>query len=82
MSTAVETAKPVPWWREPTKDQWYAFGAAWVLGRRPGAPRWRPIWSWPERRHGEQDEQGASSDKPGGAFFVASRAPGSCATGR
>ena len=20
----------VPWWREPTKDQWYAFGAAWL----------------------------------------------------
>src|SRR6185312_4134260 len=30
MSTAVETAKPVPWWREPTKDQWYAWWAAWL----------------------------------------------------
>ena len=20
----------IPWWKEPTKDQWYAFGAAWV----------------------------------------------------
>src|SRR5271155_5913856 len=19
-----------PWWKEPTKDQWYAFGAAWL----------------------------------------------------
>jgi SHS family lactate transporter-like MFS transporter len=30
MSTAVETAKPVPWWKEPTKDQWYAWWAAWL----------------------------------------------------
>jgi MFS transporter, SHS family, lactate transporter len=20
----------LPWWKEPTKDQWYAFGAAWL----------------------------------------------------
>jgi MFS transporter, SHS family, lactate transporter len=20
----------IPWWKEPTKDQWYAFGAAWL----------------------------------------------------
>jgi SHS family lactate transporter-like MFS transporter len=20
----------MPWWKEPTKDQWYAFGAAWL----------------------------------------------------
>ena len=25
-----EIANPVPWWKEPTKDQWYAFGAAWL----------------------------------------------------
>jgi SHS family lactate transporter-like MFS transporter len=29
MATAVETAA-VPWWREPTKDQWYAWVAAWL----------------------------------------------------
>ncbi|HVY14504.1 MAG TPA: MFS transporter [Rhodopila sp.] len=23
-------ARPAPWWREPTKDQWYAFIAAWL----------------------------------------------------
>lgn len=23
-------ANPVPWWKEPTKDQWLAFGAAWM----------------------------------------------------
>jgi MFS transporter, SHS family, lactate transporter len=23
-------AHPVPWWREPTKDQWYAWVAAWL----------------------------------------------------
>ena len=27
---AVETVKSVPWWREPTKDQWYAWVAAWL----------------------------------------------------
>jgi MFS transporter, SHS family, lactate transporter len=27
---AVETAHNVPWWREPTKDQWYAYVAAWA----------------------------------------------------
>src|SRR5262249_46328540 len=27
---AVETLKAVPWWREPTKDQWYAYVAAWA----------------------------------------------------
>jgi SHS family lactate transporter-like MFS transporter len=25
-----EIVSPVPWWKEPTKDQWYAFGAAWL----------------------------------------------------
>jgi MFS transporter, SHS family, lactate transporter len=24
------TAAQVPWWKEPTKDQWYAFVAAWL----------------------------------------------------
>ena len=23
-------ANPMPWWKEPTKDQWLAFGAAWM----------------------------------------------------
>jgi MFS transporter, SHS family, lactate transporter len=27
---AVETLKPIPWWREPTKDQWLAWVAAWL----------------------------------------------------
>src|SRR5215813_6988735 len=27
---AVETLKPIPWWKEPTKDQWYAYVAAWA----------------------------------------------------
>ena len=27
---AVETVHNVPWWREPTKDQWYAYVAAWA----------------------------------------------------
>ena len=26
---AVETVTTTPWWREPTKDQWYAYFAAW-----------------------------------------------------
>jgi SHS family lactate transporter-like MFS transporter len=26
----IETVKPTPWWREPTKDQWYAWIAAWL----------------------------------------------------
>jgi SHS family lactate transporter-like MFS transporter len=30
MATAATGAKPVAWWREPTKDQWYAFIAAWL----------------------------------------------------
>src|SRR6476646_9183464 len=28
--TAAATVKPVAWWKEPTKDQWYAYGAAWA----------------------------------------------------
>lgn len=31
MTTAVELqGNVVPWWREPTKDQWYAYVAAWL----------------------------------------------------
>jgi SHS family lactate transporter-like MFS transporter len=26
----VEISKPIPWWREPTKDQWLAWVAAWL----------------------------------------------------
>src|SRR5271156_6717998 len=29
MATAA-TVNSIPWWKEPTKDQWYAFGAAWL----------------------------------------------------
>jgi MFS transporter, SHS family, lactate transporter len=27
---AVERMNTVPWWREPTKDQWVAWSAAWL----------------------------------------------------
>jgi MFS transporter, SHS family, lactate transporter len=27
---AVEAANSMPWWKEPTKDQWYAWAAAWL----------------------------------------------------
>jgi SHS family lactate transporter-like MFS transporter len=27
---AAETVGAIPWWREPTKDQWYAYVAAWL----------------------------------------------------
>src|SRR6267154_5489307 len=27
---AVESVRAVPWWKEPTKDQWYAWWAAWL----------------------------------------------------
>jgi MFS transporter, SHS family, lactate transporter len=30
MATSVEAAVQVPWWREPTKDQWLAWVAAWL----------------------------------------------------
>jgi len=29
-SDGVGTAAQEPWWKEPTKDQWYAFIAAWL----------------------------------------------------
>jgi SHS family lactate transporter-like MFS transporter len=32
MSAAADFEKPVPWWKEPTKDQWLAWWGAW-LGR-------------------------------------------------
>ena len=28
MATAVDTVQPIAWWKEPTKDQWYAYLAA------------------------------------------------------
>jgi SHS family lactate transporter-like MFS transporter len=27
---AAETVNDIPWWKEPTKDQWYAWWAAWL----------------------------------------------------
>jgi hypothetical protein len=27
---AAEEVKTIAWWREPTKDQWYAYVAAWL----------------------------------------------------
>lgn len=30
MSGSNATASNVPWWKEPTKDQWYAYVAAWL----------------------------------------------------
>src|ERR1700716_2024570 len=31
MSASVTpTASALPWWKEPTKDQWYAYTAAWL----------------------------------------------------
>jgi len=30
MSSAVGAATPIPWWKEPTKEQWYAWWAAWL----------------------------------------------------
>jgi MFS transporter, SHS family, lactate transporter len=27
---AIERANGIPWWKEPTKDQWYAYIAAWL----------------------------------------------------
>jgi SHS family lactate transporter-like MFS transporter len=30
MTTAVADANPVAWWKEPTKDQWLAWVAAWL----------------------------------------------------
>ena len=30
MSAAAANTVPVPWWKEPTKDQWLAWVAAWL----------------------------------------------------
>jgi SHS family lactate transporter-like MFS transporter len=30
MSISVGRDSPLPWWREPTRDQWYAYIAAWL----------------------------------------------------
>jgi MFS transporter, SHS family, lactate transporter len=30
MSDGMIAAGSVPWWKEPTKDQWYAYAAAWL----------------------------------------------------
>ena len=30
MSASVAPASALPWWKEPTKDQWYAYFAAWM----------------------------------------------------
>jgi len=30
MTTAVEAAATVPWWKEPTREQWHAWIAAWL----------------------------------------------------
>src|SRR5438105_13321222 len=29
MATVADTVQPIAWWKEPTKDQWYAYLAAW-----------------------------------------------------
>jgi MFS transporter, SHS family, lactate transporter len=30
MMTVAAGTKPIPWWKEPTRDQWYAWWAAWL----------------------------------------------------
>jgi len=30
MTTAAATVSPIAWWKEPAKDQWYAYVAAWA----------------------------------------------------
>src|SRR5260221_5781552 len=30
MATTAEIAAKMPWWKEPTKDQWLAWWAAWL----------------------------------------------------
>jgi SHS family lactate transporter-like MFS transporter len=30
MSTLVSSSTEIPWWKEPTKDQWIAWIAAWL----------------------------------------------------
>jgi SHS family lactate transporter-like MFS transporter len=28
--SSIPASSSVPWWKEPTKDQWYAYVAAWL----------------------------------------------------
>src|ERR1700750_315969 len=30
MSASVRSSQSLPWWKEPTKDHWYAYVAAWL----------------------------------------------------
>ena len=30
MATLADSLKPIPWWKEPTKEQWHAWVAAWL----------------------------------------------------
>jgi MFS transporter, SHS family, lactate transporter len=30
MSITAAGANPIPWWKEPSKDQWLAWIAAWL----------------------------------------------------
>jgi SHS family lactate transporter-like MFS transporter len=30
MVTLTETVNKIPWWKEPTKEQWLAWVAAWL----------------------------------------------------
>src|SRR6202140_2201878 len=30
MAAAIATGTSIPWWKEPNKDQWYAYIAAWL----------------------------------------------------
>ena len=30
MSTTSASGQSIPWWKEPTKDQWFAWWAAWM----------------------------------------------------
>jgi len=30
MSIALDSSANIPWWKEPTKDQWNAYVAAWL----------------------------------------------------
>ena len=30
MSASIDANRRLPWWKEPTKDQWYAYMAAWL----------------------------------------------------
>src|ERR1700759_5747834 len=30
MAMPIPAAMPIPWWKEPTKDQWLAWVAAWL----------------------------------------------------